>query len=107
MSHSFDKFMTIDYLLSYIQVTSFIISGTTSGSITSYMIYYSGDNMQREVACMREDSCEYTVEIPPTICATSSEVDVYVAAANRFGFGPSSEVTAIGMTLIGPFSICN
>ena len=52
-----------------------------------------------------EDTCEYTVEVPSTVCSTSSKVDVIVASANRLGLGPPSEPTTIGMTLTHPLLI--
>ena len=46
-----------------------------------------------------EDTCEYTVDVPSTVCSTSNEVDIIVTPANRLGLGPPSEPSTIGMTL--------
>ena len=78
-------------------MTSFDITDTISGSITSYNIVYGG-NMQNKTACL-EDNCEYTVDLPSSICSISSEsdIDVTVAAANLLGFGQPTEPITIGM----------
>lgn len=41
---------------------------------------------------------ELTVDIPSTstVCSTSREVDIVIAAANKLGLGPPSEPTTIG-----------
>ena len=86
-------------LLILLQVTSFSISDTIPGSTTSYHIFSSGSNIQNQPACM-EDTCEYTFDLPPTVCSGSS-VDIAVASANRLGLGPPSEPITIGMCLTG------
>ena len=80
------------YCVNLLQVTSFSISNTISGSTTSYHILSSGSSVPGQPACM-EDTCEYT--FPPD-CSGSS-VDIAVAAANRLGVGPPSEPNIIGM----------
>ena len=81
-----------------IQVASFSISDTISGSTTSYHILSFGSSLQNETACM-EDTCEYTVKIPSSICSLSRNVDITIVAANRLGRGPPSEPTTIGMCI--------
>ena len=81
-----------------IQVTSFSITDTISGSTTGYSIMY-GSNIQNKTACV-DDSCEYTIDVPPHICSTSSVVDVSVVAANVLGFGQPSEPITLGMSLL-------
>ena len=76
-------------------MTSFAITDTISGSIISYGIVY-GSNIQNKTACM-EGNCEYTVDLPFSICSTSNDVNVAVAAANLLGFGQPTEPITIGM----------
>ena len=84
-------------LIFTVQVTSFPITNTIPGSITSYSISY-GSNIQNKTACMNR-TCEYTVDVPPSICSTTDPtgVDVTVAAANVLGLGPPTQSITIGM----------
>ena len=82
-----------------IQVTSFSISDTISGSTTSYLILSSGNNLLQSLIARVDDTCEYTVKIPSSICSLSRNVDITIVAANRLGHGPPSEPTTIGMCI--------
>ena len=78
-----------------IQITSFFITDTISGSTTNYIISYSDSSVQNLTAYV-DDTYEYTIDVTSSVCSASSDVDVTVAAANRLGFGPSSEPITIG-----------
>ena len=86
------------------QITSesLSITDTIPGSITSYSIFYNS-NMQNKTACVN-NTCDYTVDLPPSICSTSApngaDVTVSVAAANVLGFGPHTESITIGTYML-------
>ena len=91
---------TLLLVTTYIQITSFFITDTISGSTTNYSIFYSDISMQNlQVTTCMDDRCEYTADVPSSVCSTMSDVDITVAAANRLGFGQPSEPITIGMYL--------
>ena len=55
--------------------------------------------MQNKTACVN-NTCVYTVDLPPSICSTSdpngADVAVSVAAVNVLGFGQLTESITIG-----------
>ena len=78
-------------------MTSFAITDTIYGSTTSYSIIYGSSNeMQNEIACSN-NTCEYTVDLPPTICSTINDVNITVSAANLLGSGQPTESINLGM----------
>lgn len=56
--------------------------------------------MQNKTVCTEDNYCEYTVDIPPSFCSTSSVVDVTVVAVNILGFGRPTEPIILGMLLM-------
>ena len=72
------------------------------GSITSYIVSYSNDtyfNLSMfPVSCM-DDSCEYVVDVPSSLCPPLSDINVTVSAANKLGQGPSTDTNTIGIRI--------
>ena len=84
------------------QVDSFVISDGINDSIISYIVSYSSNTHSNSstipVSCM-DDSCEYVVDVPSSLCPPLSDINVTVSAANKLGQGPSTDTNTIGIRI--------
>ena len=68
------------------------------GRVESFQISVSGITEPLNKPSCGDGSCEYTVNVPSTICLTQQQTNIYVSvsATNNFGVGPSSAQSFIG-----------
>ena len=88
--------LQISIYVSYCRVPSQSNEGI-SGSVVNYTIHFSSAiNLTISASCT-DDVCEYMVNVPPTVCQTSSDVSmVSISAANKLGSGQPSELVPVG-----------
>ena len=82
----------------FYRTRSFLISEGISGSVVNFTIHFLPiANLTISASCT-DDVCEYMVEVPPTVCQSSSDIStmVSVSAANRLGSGQPSELVLVG-----------
>ena len=64
----------------------------------NYTIHFLSIAILTIPATCTEDVCEYMVEVPTTVCQSSSDISpmVIVSATNRLGSGQPSELVPVG-----------